>query len=106
MDIHHQAVDDTCRPRRIWLEAIGPRLAFGVWASYAVARCSAPRGDEHLLPQASGRVLRITNDDPRFSFAATARAARDGHASGFELPAPKSHAADTTDTRAFQTIAR
>jgi hypothetical protein len=84
LDIRHDARGDTCEPRRTWLQAIALGLALGARTSHAIARRSGAGSDEHLLPQASGRVLRIRNNDPRLLFAATARAARDGDTTEIE----------------------
>jgi hypothetical protein len=42
------------------------------------ATCPATPSDPSLLPRSSGRVLRVSPNDPLRSLAATARAARDG----------------------------
>jgi len=64
--------------RRTLLFAACAGVAASAWPGRAWAQCDSPTGDTSLLPQPSGRVLRVTAGDPLLSLAATARAARDG----------------------------
>lgn len=64
--------------RRSWLIAIAGCTAAAAWPSLTRARCDTQGADLTLLPQTTGRVLRVSTGDPLLSLAATARAARDG----------------------------
>jgi hypothetical protein len=64
--------------RRRLLAAAGASCLSAWWPLDALARCQPARQDPILLPQPSGRVLRVAPGDPLLSLAATARAARDG----------------------------
>lgn len=64
--------------RRNWLALMAGCTAAATWPSLVRARCEAPATQPVLLPQTSGRVLRVEPGDPLLSLAATARAARDG----------------------------
>lgn len=58
--------------------AMGSASVLAASPAGLLARCRPADPESTLLPQASGRVMRISPGDPLLSFAATARAARDG----------------------------
>lgn len=64
--------------RRRWLAAMTGCTVAAAWPVIARVRCDAQPPDPILLPQTTGRVLRVSPGDPLLSLAATARAARDG----------------------------
>jgi len=60
------------------LAATGGGAISFVWPIKLLAGCAADDTDPALLPQASGRVLRVVPGQPLLSLSETARAARDG----------------------------
>ena len=76
-----EAIGDASLPltsRRALLVAAGGGLVGSLWASAAFASCASEGVDSLLLPQPSGRILRVSPGQPLLSLSATSRAARDG----------------------------